>query len=223
VTGKVVAVLAFKTVYTLEQKRRDNDKKVISLHIGMKDMMGSLFLCVNSPIKPNILTSRSLNGMENDKLTAPDGTNIEDRLKSLVERTADDIKACWNVCDAYMKKRPLAKVLLSSLWDAKLLDFVELFVTRRQEFEFELTRHTSQGVDKANVKLNLISSATKEIKEQFGSLYLCSGYALISRCQDGFYEGIVRTIGQPRAETALGPRKGERGHKGSPERRQDVA
>lgn len=161
--------------------------------------------------------------MEGDKLIAPDGTNIEDRLKSLVERTADDIKACWNVCDAYMKKRPLAKVLLSSLWDIKLLDFLGLFATRRQEFEFELTRHTSQGVDKANVKLDLISSATREIKEQFGYLCLCFGYALISWCQDEFYEGNVRGISQPRAETALGPRKGERWHKSSPERQQDVA
>ncbi|KAF8500281.1 hypothetical protein F5888DRAFT_1633046 [Russula emetica] len=100
VTGKVVAVLAFKTVNTLEQKRRDNDKKVISLHIGMRDMMGSSFL---------------LNDMEDDKLIAPDGTNIEDRLKSLVERTADNIKACWNVCDAFMKKRLLAKVLFEQL------------------------------------------------------------------------------------------------------------
>jgi hypothetical protein len=141
-----------------------------------------LFVPVRKLIYPteNMLTSRSLNGMEDDKLIAPDGTNIEDRLKSLVERTADDIKTCWNVCDAYMKKRPLAKVLLSSLWDAKLLDFVELFATRRQEFQFELTRHTSQGVDKANVKLDLIGSATKEIKEQFAYLYLRSGYVLIS-------------------------------------------
>ena len=45
-TGKVVIVLAFKTVYTLEQKRRENDKKVISLHVGMKDMMGALLLYV---------------------------------------------------------------------------------------------------------------------------------------------------------------------------------
>ena len=52
-TGKVVAVLAFKTVYTLEQKRRDNDRKVISLHIGMKDMMSSLLLCVNLSIQPS--------------------------------------------------------------------------------------------------------------------------------------------------------------------------
>ena len=92
--------------------------------------------------------------MKNDKLIAPDGTNIEDRLKFLVERTADDIKTCSNVCDAYMKKRLLAKVLLSSLWDMKLLEFVELFAKRHQEFEFELTMHTSQGVDKANVKLD---------------------------------------------------------------------
>ena len=117
--------------------------------------------------------------MENDKQIAPDGTTIEDRLKPLVESTADDIKECSNVCDAYIKKRPLAKVMLSSLWDARLLDFVGRFAMRRKEFEFELTRHTSRAVDKANIKLDLIGGTTKEIKEQCGHLYLCSGYALI--------------------------------------------
>ena len=95
--------------------------------------------------------------MENDKLVAPDGRNIEDHLKLLVERTANDIKKCSNVCDAYMKKRLLARVLLSSLWDAKLLEFMELFAIRRREFEFELTIRTSRGVDKANVKLDAIN------------------------------------------------------------------
>jgi hypothetical protein len=46
VTAKAVVVLAFKTVYTLEQKRRDNDKKIISLYVGMKDMMCALLLFV---------------------------------------------------------------------------------------------------------------------------------------------------------------------------------
>jgi hypothetical protein len=117
--------------------------------------------------------------VQNDKLIAPDGMNIEDRLKSLVERTADDIKTCSNVCDAYMKKRLLAKVLLSTLWDARLLDFVKLFATRRQEFEFELTMHTSQSIDKANEKLDYIGNATKELNEQFEYLYLYPGSALI--------------------------------------------
>ncbi|KAH9953093.1 hypothetical protein BC827DRAFT_1273837 [Russula dissimulans] len=146
-----VIVLAFQTVYTLEQKRRDNDKKITSLFVGMRDMMGVLFL---------------LKGMDNDKMAAPDGISIEDRLKSLVDCTADDIKMCSNVCDAYMKKTLLAKVLMSAVWDAKLLDFVKLFATRRQEFEFELTMHTGQGVDKANAKLDAIGEATRALNEQ---------------------------------------------------------
>ena len=196
-TVKVVVVLAFKTVYTLEQKRRDNDKKIISLHVGMKDMMGVLLLYVLPRIHSYPLTSYSLKDVENDKLIAPDGTNIENRLTSLVGRTADDIKTCSNVCDAYMKKRLLSKVLLSSLWDMKLLEFVQLFATRRQEFEFELTLHTGKGVDKANVKLDAIGSATKELNEQFVYLYLCSDCSLISWRQDECYEGPFRAIDQP--------------------------
>ena len=41
---RIVVVLAFKTVYTLEQKRRDNEKKVVALYVEMKDMMGVLLL-----------------------------------------------------------------------------------------------------------------------------------------------------------------------------------
>ena len=47
-TWRAVVVLAFKTVYTLEQKRRDNDKKIVSLFVAMRDMMGALLLYVIS-------------------------------------------------------------------------------------------------------------------------------------------------------------------------------
>jgi hypothetical protein len=43
---KVVVVLAFKTVYTLELKRRSNEKRTIALYVEMKDMMGVLLECV---------------------------------------------------------------------------------------------------------------------------------------------------------------------------------
>ncbi len=46
INQEVVAVLAFKTAYTLERRRRDNEKKIISLFVGMKDMMGALLLYV---------------------------------------------------------------------------------------------------------------------------------------------------------------------------------
>src|SRR5260221_10631953 len=134
--------------------------------------------------------------MENDKLIGPDGTHIKDRLKSLVERTADDIKICSNVCDAYTKKRLLAKVLLSPIWDAKLLGFIKLFDTRRTEFEFELTMHTSRGIDKANAKLDAVGEATKALNEQFGYPSLCLGYALIMP-QDGCYESPVPATSYP--------------------------
>ena len=56
---------------------------------------------------------------------------------------------------------------MSSVWDAKLLDFVKLFATRRQEFEFELAMHASQGIDKANAKLDAIGETTRALNEQF--------------------------------------------------------
>lgn len=43
---EIVVVLAFQAVYTLEQKRRDNEQKIIALFVEMKDMMGVLLLCV---------------------------------------------------------------------------------------------------------------------------------------------------------------------------------
>jgi hypothetical protein len=142
----------------LEKNRRDNDKKILALYVGMKDMMGALLLYVIAHIiQLTKFTSCSLKGMKNDKLVAPDGTNIEDRLRSLVDRTAEEIKDCSNLCDTYMKKRLLAKVLLSSVWDAKLLDCARLFAKRREEFTSELTMHTSQGVDKANEKLDTLN------------------------------------------------------------------
>ena len=39
VTREIVVVQAFKTGFELEQKRRTNDKKVVSLYVAMKGMM----------------------------------------------------------------------------------------------------------------------------------------------------------------------------------------
>lgn len=118
--------------------------------------------------------THSLKDTENDKLIAPDGTNIEDRLRSLVARTADDIKMCSTVCDTYVKKRLLAKVMQGSIWDAKLLEFVQRFTKRRKEFEFELSIHTSQAVDKAIVKLDTVGHETHTINEKYSFITVLS-------------------------------------------------
>ena len=56
---EIVIVLAFKAVYTLEQKRRDNEKKIIALYVEMKNMMGVLLLYVQT-ITHFIMTSLSV-------------------------------------------------------------------------------------------------------------------------------------------------------------------
>ncbi|KAH9064500.1 hypothetical protein EDB87DRAFT_1680408 [Lactarius vividus] len=152
-----VVVMAFKTVYTLEVKRRDNERKIIALYVEMKDMMGVLLL---------------LKDVRNDKVAAPDGRclSIKDRLESLVEQTAQDIKDCSNVCDTYAKKKLLAKVLLGPVWDNKLLSFVTLFSERREKFHFELSIHTSQGVDKANVKLDNLGDTTRALDKKMDNM-----------------------------------------------------
>jgi hypothetical protein len=74
---------------------------------------------------------------------------------------------CSNVCDTYLKKRPLAKVILSPSWDDKFVGFVKLFTIRRQEFQHELSYHISESVDKANAKLDVIEDTTKALNQKF--------------------------------------------------------
>ncbi|KAI0265448.1 hypothetical protein BC834DRAFT_186547 [Gloeopeniophorella convolvens] len=134
-----IVVMAFKTVYTLELKRRENEKKVIALYVEMKDMMAVLL---------------QLRDIRDDKVVAPDHTSIEDRMKSLVDLTAEDIKQCSN----------------GPLWDAKLLSFVTLFEKRRSEFQFALTVHTSLGVEGANTKLDSLGATARALDAKMNEM-----------------------------------------------------
>ena len=75
-----------------------------------------------------------------------DGTVLEDRLETLAKQTADDIKACANFCDTFLKKRLLAKVFKGPLWADKLTEFSKTFAQRKNDFEFALTMHTANSL-----------------------------------------------------------------------------
>ena len=45
-TSSIVAVLAFKAVYTMELTRRENDSRIRSLYVEMKEMIAVLIQCV---------------------------------------------------------------------------------------------------------------------------------------------------------------------------------
>jgi hypothetical protein len=159
------------------QNRRDNDRKVIALHVEMKNMMTVLFRSVCPSmvsIYRTIPIFPSLNRMKNYESIAPGGESIEDRtdqLKILIAGAADDIKKSANVCDAYTKKTDLAKLILSSVWDTRLLNFTKCFIQWRKNFESELIMGTREGVDRTNEKLD-------DMSKQFEYLYFCPRCAL---------------------------------------------
>ncbi|KAF7341977.1 hypothetical protein MVEN_01784700 [Mycena venus] len=73
-----VAVMAFKAVWALEQKRRENDRRILALHMEMKNMMG-------------VLTQ--LKNVQDAEEVAPDGTTIKGRMQELGKAVAEDIKS----------------------------------------------------------------------------------------------------------------------------------
>jgi ribosomal protein L44E len=112
--------------------------------------------------------------MTNYDSIAPGSEMIEDRtdqLKILVVGAAEDIKKCANVCDAYSKKTDMAKLILSSVWDTRLLNWTNCFIKWRKNFESELIMGTREGVDKANLTLD-------DMSKQLGCLYFCPRCAL---------------------------------------------
>ncbi|KAJ2965360.1 hypothetical protein NUW54_g14143 [Trametes sanguinea] len=118
-----VAVLAFKAVYALETTRQENDRRVVMLYVEMKDMMSVMV---------------QLRGVESRTHVGLDGRVLQDRLMELAEKTAQDIRDCANVCDTFLKKRLIVKVLKGPVWAEKLAEFVKTFADRKGDFQFAL-------------------------------------------------------------------------------------
>ncbi|KAI0325467.1 hypothetical protein GY45DRAFT_1348843 [Cubamyces sp. BRFM 1775] len=147
-----IAVGAFRVVVELDMKRRDNDKKIASLFLEMKDMMEALL---------------QLDSIKEREALGPGGMTIEARMQNLVNQTADDITACGNACDAYAKKRLIVKVIKGSVWETTLKAYIDIFAKRRKDFVFALAIHTGIGVDDANRKLNTLGHKIDAILEFF--------------------------------------------------------
>ncbi|KAM5530344.1 hypothetical protein V8D89_015985 [Ganoderma adspersum] len=136
-----VAVGAFRVVVELETKRRENDEKIALLLVQMRDMMAALV---------------QLRDIQDED--EHDGETIKDRLQDVVERTAKDIKKCANVCDTYVKKKLVVKVILASVWNGKLEDYILRFKEYRKQFSFQLSVHVGVGIDDAKRKLRDIDA-----------------------------------------------------------------
>ncbi|KAL1952244.1 hypothetical protein VTO73DRAFT_1393 [Trametes versicolor] len=136
-----VAVLAFEAVIELELTRRENDRRVTVLFVEMKAVM--------------LVITNFKNIRSND--IGQDGIVLSDRLHELAESTAEDIKQCANLCDAFLKSKLLLRVLKGPLWAERFAASMERFARRKEEYSLALAMHTASTVSKMAVDVESIN------------------------------------------------------------------
>ncbi len=112
-----------------------------------------------------------LRHIKDPKEIGPDGTTIEDRMGSLMEAIAKDIRETGSACDHYLKKGFLgaasdfkASELFIYLqiskddkiqdYETRLAGYAAKFTQYRGDIDFALQIHTALGVESANAKLD---------------------------------------------------------------------
>ncbi|PIL29978.1 hypothetical protein GSI_07889 [Ganoderma sinense ZZ0214-1] len=143
-----VAVGAFKVAVELDLKRRDNEKKISSLFATMRDTMAVL---------------AQLETINGHNRTGSDNATIAERMKDVIQKTAEDIKSCADYCKEYAEKSLASKMVLSGPWSDNLEKYKKLFIARRDDFVFALALHTGQAINAANAKLDNLTTLSENI------------------------------------------------------------
>ncbi|KAI0340329.1 hypothetical protein BDW22DRAFT_412068 [Trametopsis cervina] len=149
-------ILAFKAVYSMERTRRENDKRIISLYVAMKDMIAVLV---------------QLDDVEDTTHVGPDGRTIEARMQSVAAQAAIDIKECANVCDMYSKQKLLVKVLKGPIWEGRLADFIGRFGQRRDEFILALGINTTTVLNRVRSTVETLDGRMIHMSEILRELF----------------------------------------------------
>lgn len=143
----IVAVLAFKAVYTLETTRQENDRRVMTLYVEMKEMMMVIVEYVSHQRRrawhnPPLTFKLRLKDVEKVVFRAPDGSEMEGQLEKAAGAIAKDIEECANFCDMFLKKHVVVKVMNGLMWKDKFVNFLDTFARRKAEFERALAIRT---------------------------------------------------------------------------------
>ncbi|KAK0187865.1 hypothetical protein F5146DRAFT_731520 [Armillaria mellea] len=134
-----VAVVAFKLVVMIEAKRRENDKKVHVLRLHMRDLMIAIF---------------QLRRFKDPKDVGPDDLTINDRIGDLMKKIAQDIRNTGSVCEFYLKKSTISRIMKSTHHQGVFSEHVAILVKDREDLDKTLQIHIGVGVDSANAKLD---------------------------------------------------------------------
>ncbi|KAJ7844865.1 hypothetical protein B0H14DRAFT_2358343 [Mycena olivaceomarginata] len=145
------AVVSFTLVTTLADTHRETDKKVLAVLKEMQDMMAVLF---------------HLRDIRDTELmgSTTDATMLKTRLLDLLPAIARDITECGNLCDVYMKKSLLVKVVKSKLYGERLAGYATLFRRYKEELTLAFTLHTSHAALAIATQTNRIETIFKSLE-----------------------------------------------------------
>ncbi|KAK0211624.1 hypothetical protein IW262DRAFT_1467624 [Armillaria fumosa] len=132
-----VAVLPFKAALSLELKQRENDEKIITLHVLMKEMMKSLMILKD--------------------VSATDGENMKVYLTEILQNIARDITECANASGVYYGRNLVSRILKSKSYESDLAAYGDKFKRHRQNLLLRLNT-------RINVKLNEVTESLSTIK-----------------------------------------------------------
>ncbi|KAJ7433035.1 hypothetical protein B0H11DRAFT_1759383 [Mycena galericulata] len=150
-----VVVSPLRLILTLDLARRQNNKKVTAVKMQILDTAVVLF---------------RLRDVREAKMKGPDGLPLRD-LIDLVQRIADDIKACATACDLYLNKNNFSKTLRSKDYEERFGDFIKKFNGHQRTLTSVLAVHTAIKVDAMNDKLDVQGQDLKIIQGQIEHLF----------------------------------------------------
>ncbi|KAJ6608423.1 hypothetical protein B0H10DRAFT_1815766 [Mycena sp. CBHHK59/15] len=140
--GITVLFIAFKSVLSLELKKRDNDRKVMALLTEMKKMLWVLIELRRLLPQPTysdiiVLVIATAGG----------------RLQTLLQEIATEIGECGTICKAYVNENRLVKRIRSSKYQGELADFSSKFQQRTEDIKLALGIHTARSTDEINTSI----------------------------------------------------------------------
>ncbi|KIJ29840.1 hypothetical protein M422DRAFT_784182 [Sphaerobolus stellatus SS14] len=150
---------------TLELKRRDNDKKVLTLFVKMTEMMDQLRLL--NDIQPSML--------------GPQGRTLEERMNSHINGAAVAIEECSHATHEYYKTKFIPKLIKCIKWEEKFANFISTFATLEIKFKEQLQMYTAHGVQAIDITVKGIDEKMNHLmKIVFTKLLSPEEHELIS-------------------------------------------
>ncbi|KAK0504203.1 hypothetical protein EDD18DRAFT_1412301 [Armillaria luteobubalina] len=132
----------------IEAKRRENDKKVHILRLHMRDLMIAIF---------------QLRRLKDPKDAGPGDLTINDRIGDLMKKIAQDIQDAGSVCELYLKKSTISKIMKSIQHQGVFAHHIEKLLKDREDLDRALQIHTGVVVDSVDAKVDNLSAQLEKL------------------------------------------------------------